>query len=89
MQARPGSLEIRRNSIHSCIYQLDGGTSWHASGGLAECDQERHYGATGLAIDPRNPEVLFAAGTFGVFRSTDAGAHWTVRTTGYPLMAWH
>ena len=36
-----------------------------------------------LAIDPSNPNILYA-GTFGagVFKSTDGGAHWTTLNTG-------
>ena len=35
-------------------------------------------GPNGLAIDPRDPDLLYAAGfEFSAWRSTDRGAHWT------------
>lgn len=35
-----------------------------------------------LLIDPSNNQVLYAATTTGLFKSTDAGASWTLKNTG-------
>jgi photosystem II stability/assembly factor-like uncharacterized protein len=49
----------------------DGGANWRAV-----LDRDRHvYDVT---IDPRNPELLYAAGfESSAWRSTDRGEHWT------------
>jgi hypothetical protein len=36
----------------------------------------------GLAVDSTNPNTLYAATNFGVFKSVDGGANW--RLTGAP-----
>jgi hypothetical protein len=60
----------------------DGGASWQpSSAGLENCSTD----VTALAIDPRNPNVLFAGvyearfndeGCMGVFKSISGGASW-------------
>jgi photosystem II stability/assembly factor-like uncharacterized protein len=35
-----------------------------------------------VAVDPVNPTVLYAGSFRGIFKSTDAGANWTLLTTG-------
>ncbi len=74
---------------------VDGGKSWQRT--LA--GDNEWTGATDLLIDPRNPDVLYAAtwqrhrnvaaylgggpGT-GIYKSTDGGNNWTRLTTGIP-----
>ncbi|HEY1159324.1 MAG TPA: transcriptional regulator [Terracidiphilus sp.] len=50
----------------------NGGRSWNAVGGL------RGQSIRAFAQAPSNPKVLFAGTLAGVFRSTDAGASWTL-----------
>ncbi len=51
----------------------DGGLTWEARGdGLLSNSVET------LAIDPRNPSVLYAAGNEGVYKSIDGGDRWTL-----------
>jgi photosystem II stability/assembly factor-like uncharacterized protein len=40
-----------------------------------------------VAVDPVNPKVLYAGSFRGMFKSTDAGASWTLLTTGLPEIA--
>jgi len=72
----------------------DGGKTWRRTLG-----DDQWTGATDLMMDPRNPEVLYAAtwdrhrtvaalmgggpGT-GIFRSDDGGEHWTELSHGLP-----
>ena len=35
-----------------------------------------------VAVDPRNPKIVFAVGPAGVFRSDDAGLEWQPRGQG-------
>lgn len=35
-----------------------------------------------MIIDPANPNILYAAGSNGVFKTTDGGLTWTVKSTG-------
>ena len=68
---------------------IDGGTSWADSGlGLAR----RSLGQ--LLIDPATPSTLYASAHWpsdppflpGVYKSTDAGASWSLASTGLPAM---
>ncbi|HTS26547.1 MAG TPA: hypothetical protein VMH81_11780 [Bryobacteraceae bacterium] len=72
----------------------DGGKSW-----TKVLYRDEHTGAIDLAMDPKDPSVLFAAmyqrqrkgwgfngggpGS-GIFRTTDGGAHWTELKNGLP-----
>jgi len=72
----------------------DGGKTWNKA-----LYRDAHTGAIDLAMDPRNPDVIFAAlyqrqrkgwgfngggpGS-GIFRSSDAGATWTELSSGLP-----
>ena len=52
---------------------LDRGTNWtRASTGL---DDPTVFT---MAINPKNPSILYAAGGNGIFRSTDGADHWTM-----------
>ncbi|MFV1968702.1 MAG: hypothetical protein ACC628_25050, partial [Pirellulaceae bacterium] len=72
----------------------DGGKSWSAV-----LTKGPWTGVTDIAMDPRDPDVLYAAThqrhrtvaalinggpESGIFKSTDAGAHWTELTNGLP-----
>jgi photosystem II stability/assembly factor-like uncharacterized protein len=57
----------------------DGGTTWGtANAGLANLDMYA------LAIDPHNPETLFASTFGGVFRSGNGGQSWQLYNRGLP-----
>src|SRR5262249_4695575 len=58
---------------------MDGGESWNRIGlGLPDSHIE-------LAIDPQNPNTLYAGTDYGLFKSTDAGAGWSPVNSGLPL----
>lgn len=58
---------------------LASGGNWQVSG------LQKHHIRT-LAVDPNNPQKLYAGDEQGnVFFSSDAALHWTERSTGLPL----
>jgi photosystem II stability/assembly factor-like uncharacterized protein len=74
----------------------DGGTTWKASLTITE-----NTGVTDFDVNPRNPDIMYAAGyqrrrttsiivaggpDSGIFKTTDAGAHWTRLTEGIPAV---
>jgi photosystem II stability/assembly factor-like uncharacterized protein len=62
------------------LKSIDGGATWSSTG--------LGVGVNVLALDPRNPSILYAAadtgyGSFGgLFKSTDAGANWFAINNG-------
>jgi photosystem II stability/assembly factor-like uncharacterized protein len=54
---------------------VDGGASWRRTG-------RRDVPTHALVFDPRDPKVLYAAGSDGVARSEDGGASWTALSDG-------
>ena len=75
----------------------DGGKSWKKV--LSVTSKGKHIGVVDLAIDPSNPDVLYAAAydkvrkpwTFnnggpgsGLYKTSDGGAKWEKLTTGLP-----
>ncbi|MCX7172253.1 MAG: hypothetical protein NTY41_18785 [Proteobacteria bacterium] len=74
------------------VLSTDGGATWRASNqGITV-----RSGPTGnafpifsLTVDPNNPNILWAGtngagGQYGVFKSTDGGATWSLKTSGIP-----
>jgi hypothetical protein len=74
----------------------DGGTTWKASLTISE-----NTGVTDFDVDPRNPDVMYAAAyqrrrntsvivaggpDSAIYKTTDAGAHWTKLTEGIPTV---
>lgn len=57
------------------IKSTDGGQTWTKSLDWSY-DQER--GVNQVRLDPRHPDTVWAATTEGLYRSTDAGANWTL-----------
>jgi len=71
----PGALYAGTPS--GVFKSVDGATSWSATGFSMD--------ATTLAVNPRNPAMLFAGTSqAGVFRSRDGGATWTDLNEGLP-----
>ncbi len=74
--ASPGTVYAGTNA--GALKSLDGGQTWNAlSSGFAG------HAVHALAVDPVSPSVVIA-GTAGggIYRSTDGGANWTLRTPG-------
>ncbi len=60
----------------------DGGQSWET---LASPSGAGQSGMAALAINPDDPQMMFAAGVgWGVIRSTDGGQTWQTTNTGLP-----
>ena len=74
----------------------DGGATWKPSLTITE-----NTGVTDFDVDPRNPDIMYAAAyqrrrttsivvaggpDSGIFKSTDAGGHWTRLTEGIPTV---
>src|SRR6185312_5436587 len=59
----------------------DGARTWRR---LGLGDQR---GVTAIVVDPHNPALVLAATGGGVFRSTDAGAHWSHTLGEQPALA--
>lgn len=62
------------------IKSTDGGNSWNATGLSWNVAQYRTISK--ILIDPTNPEILYTAGSNGVYKSTDEGVNWTQILTG-------
>lgn len=62
------------------IKSTDGGNSWNATGLSWNVAQYRTISK--ILIDPINPEIVYTAGSDGVYKSTDEGANWTQILTG-------
>lgn len=66
---------------HSDTYSIgvlkstDGGNSWNTTGLV--WNVSGLYTISRLLINPNNPEILLAAGNFGVYRTTNGGETWT------------
>jgi hypothetical protein len=59
---------------------LDGGITWNTTG-LSWEQSEIKYGYK-LIIHPSNPDILLAATSDGIWRTTDAGVNWTREISG-------
>ena len=92
-----GASSIVQNPVTSVLYaasypaypagpvvrSADGGASWQPLAGAPP-------GVTTLAIDPVQPQILYAGSDAGLFRSTNGGAHWAKLTRGllsFPINA--
>lgn len=58
------------------LKSTDGGTTWSATGLTFSVPQGRKIYK--MLINPQNKNVLFAATTNGIYRTTNAGTSWTV-----------
>ena len=60
----------------------DGGLSWSAVQGIT--DEDGPF-ITRLSHSPQNPDVVFAVGNRGVYKSIDFGANWSMKTISSSL----
>jgi photosystem II stability/assembly factor-like uncharacterized protein len=61
----------------------DGGITWRAvNSGLPPQNLE----AKSLALDPKNPDTIYAWTNSGMFKSTDGGASWSAANAGLPAV---
>jgi photosystem II stability/assembly factor-like uncharacterized protein len=84
----PGNLYVAFEN-GGVFKSTDTGTSWSsANSGLADAQGSTRVAA--LALDPRNSSTLYAVSSlgsgWGVFKSNDAGASWTLASSGLPLL---
>jgi photosystem II stability/assembly factor-like uncharacterized protein len=64
---------------HGILKSTDGGTTWAAANaGLTDLR------ISALAVDPRNPQVLFSSTEGGVFRSSNGAHSWLPYNRGLP-----
>jgi PKD repeat protein len=65
------------------LKSIDGGLTWNASGLVFTVNQMRQMRR--LIINPSNPQILMAATSAGIFRTTNGGTSWTTVVSG----DWH
>lgn len=63
------------------LKSLDGGSTWNTTGLNWTIYQSRTIAK--LLINPNNPNILFAATSEGLFKTTNAGLDWTNILSGY------
>ncbi|MBL8190523.1 MAG: VCBS repeat-containing protein [Acidobacteria bacterium] len=63
-------INVRQGS--SLYRSADGGANWIAFGNGMPAVQ-----ITVMAVDPKNPAIIYAGGRWGIYKSTDGGANWT------------
>ncbi len=72
-------------SLLVCLAACAPGTGIFAGGSWQPGGLQKQHIRT-LAVDPNNPQNIYAGDVQdGVFASTDAGMHWSQRSTGLPL----
>lgn len=63
------------------LKSIDGGNTWNTTGLNWNVTSEKLIRR--LIINPSNPQILIAAASDGIWRTTDSGANWTPVQTGY------
>jgi hypothetical protein len=72
-------LGLARPSI-GILKSTDGGVSWHQTGALP--DAPEGYAGYRLVQSPTNPDILLAATTAGLYRTTNGGTTWVKEVSG-------
>lgn len=70
-----GDKDASSNYSVGVLKSTDGGLTWNTTGLDWEIGQNRTIAK--LLINPNDPNILFAATTNGLYRTTDAGDNWT------------
>ncbi len=73
-----GDRDAGDNYSIGVLKSTDGGTTWVATGLSFQASQG--HKANRLLLDPANNNILYAATTAGVYKTTDAGANWVLQT---------
>lgn len=55
------------------LKSTNGGLSWHKS---LDWKKEEYHGVWRILIDPKNPDIVYAATTKGILKSKDKGTNW-------------
>lgn len=71
-----GGGQNHDNNSVGVLVSTDGGASW-GSTGLSFVPSQR-IAINRMVIDPSNSSILYAATTVGVYKTTDAGANWSL-----------
>ena len=77
----PGNSNILYAGGYGSVFKsIDRGRTWQNEPGLGTSPVDR------LVVDPQNARLLYAAESWhgGLFRSSDAGTHWTRLQTPFP-----
>jgi PKD repeat protein len=74
-----GGVRADNNSI-GILKSTDGGQTWSATG-LSFGEDERELIGR-ILIDPTNGQIMLAATTNGIYRTTNGGASWTLEQSG-------
>lgn len=72
-----GLIELRptRGSYGMGLFKsVDGGNTWTQS---INWTYQQNSGISSIVINPLNPNIVYAGTTFGVYKTTNAGASWT------------
>lgn len=75
---------IRVPTKGAVFKSTDCGETWQMLRGTTGIDTTALFYS--LAVDPHNPNVIFAGTHLGVYRSIDAGLTWELKNSGLPLM---
>ncbi len=71
-----GDSDASDNYSIGVLKSIDGGTTWEETGLDWTIYQNRTIAK--LLINPNNPDILFAAATNGLYKTTDAGESWYI-----------
>jgi len=94
--ARPRTLAIARNATRRLYLVTSGGVfrsddgarTWRKTTGELPRRFRRLLTSVSLAVDPRDPDVVYIASSeLGVYRSDDAGEHWSLLDPSFPAAA--
>lgn len=79
LQMYSANFSIEDGKAKSKVFESnDGGLNWFPTGNAGEIPIDH------LAVDPRNPSMIYAGGRDGVLKSTDGGRTWTGMNSGLP-----
>ncbi|WP_299242598.1 T9SS type A sorting domain-containing protein [uncultured Aquimarina sp.] len=79
MYMATGDYDGFQNTSIGVLKSTDHGETWVATGLNYEVTQTRLIAH--LLIDPNNPDTIFATTNGGIYKSTDAGVNWSLKTT--------